>query len=54
MNHTTNNRFTISLTKSQLDAIQKQFLKEMDEMLNRVRKKNNNKLVQSGLEFSFL
>ena len=42
MNHTINNRFTISLTKSQLDTIQKQFLKEMDEMLDKIRNNDNN------------
>ncbi len=37
---TTNSKkeFTISLTKTQIDAIQKQFLEELDEMLDKVRR----------------
>jgi hypothetical protein len=35
---TTTKKFTISLTKAELDLIQKQFLEEMEEMLDRVRK----------------
>lgn len=39
-NYTNNNRFfIIDLTKSQIDTIQKQFLEEMDELLDRVRRK---------------
>ena len=34
-------KFTVSLAKAELDSIQKQFLEEMDEMLNKVRRKNN-------------
>ncbi len=32
-----NSRFTLSLTKAELDSIQKQLLEEMDEMLDKVR-----------------
>ena len=34
----TTKKFTISLTKAELDLIQKQFLEEMDEMLDKIRK----------------
>ena len=30
--------FTISLTKAELDSIQKQFLEEMDEMVDKIRR----------------
>jgi len=33
-----NNKFTISLTKAELDSIQKQFLEEMDEMVDKIRR----------------
>jgi len=36
-------KFTISLTKTELDSIQKQFLEEMEEMLNKVRSKDSRK-----------
>ena len=36
-----NKKFTISLTKAELDNIQKQFLEELDAMLDKVRKQNN-------------
>jgi hypothetical protein len=31
-------KFTISLTKTELDSIQKQFLEELDEMLDKIRR----------------
>lgn len=38
MNHITKKYFTISLTKAELDSIQKQLLEELEDMLNRIRK----------------
>ena len=32
-------KFTIDLTKEELDSIQKQFFNELDEMLDKVRRK---------------
>lgn len=48
MSSTTNRRFfIIDLTKTEIDSIQEQLLKEMDELLDKVRKglvdNNNNK-----------
>jgi len=43
---TTNNnnkKFTISLTKGELDNIQKQFLDELDEMLDKIRRRGSNR-----------
>ena len=34
----TTKKFTIDLTKVELDFIQKQFLKELDEMLDKIRR----------------
>ena len=43
MSSSTNNRFfIIDLTKAELDSIQKQFLEEIGDMLDKVRKNNNN------------
>jgi hypothetical protein len=32
-------KFTVDLTKAELDSIHKQFLQVLDEMLNKVRRK---------------
>ncbi len=41
-----NNRFTISLTKAEFDLIQRQFLEEIDEMLDKIRTRRKEKWVE--------